>query len=288
MDPISLGLVLAAAFLHALWNLFAKGGRDKWAFMWALLASLSICYLPAFLWAWPGRISPRGWLFIGLTGILHAAYFQLLSTAYERGDLSVMYPLARGSGVALVPLIAVPILGERPSILGALGIALVVLGGFVLHLQPPLGRSLLRPFAGARAKGTPAAFAVGVTIALYSTVDKVGVSIVHPFIYIYLGLSLAALLTVPAAVRRRAAIREEWTHHRWQIVAAGILTLFTYLLVLFAMRRSPVSYIAAAREISVVFGALLGTWILGEPFARFRIPGACLIALGVACVGLAR
>lgn len=200
------------------------------------------------------------------------------------GEYSVVHPAARGLGVALVPLLAAVVFNERPSALGAAGVALVLVGIGALHLFP-------RPPAGVRrsaAKGTGWAALTGVTIAIYSLVDKAGVARLHPIPYIMLmGLGTTVLL-LPVAVARRRALGREWAVNRRAIIAGATMTLTGYLLVFFAFRLSKVGYVVAARELSLVISTFIGALWLGEGRLAPRLLGASVILAGVACVALAR
>ena len=129
MSGLALILVVVAAFLHASWNLLAKKSKKKIAFIWWFLLIATIGYLPMFLYYWPRTtVGSTGWICIIATGILHALYFWFMGGAYERGDLSLVYPLSRGSGPLLVPVLAIIFLQEQLSLAGVVGIFLVILG----------------------------------------------------------------------------------------------------------------------------------------------------------------
>ncbi|UCF94203.1 MAG: EamA family transporter, partial [Desulfobacterales bacterium] len=287
---LALGVVLVAAFLHAGWNFLAKKSRKKIVFIWWFLLIATILYFPMFLYFWPDvRLSPGGGLCVAATGILHALYFWLMGGAYERGDLSLVYPLSRGSGPLWVPVLAVFFLREQLSLPGMLGIAQVVAGVYVIHLPTFSMPSILQPFRAMRGSASLWALGTGGTIAAYSLVDKVGVSLVYPPVYIYLMFVISLLLlSAYVLTQEPTAVKTEWQVNKGAILTAGFLVLFTYLLILFALRISKVSYVVAAREVSIVFSALYGVVWLGEKHARQRFWGAALIALGVVFIGLSR
>jgi uncharacterized membrane protein len=290
MSGFALGIVLLAALFHAAWNFLAKKSLNKMAFIWWFLLIASLGYLPMFLYFWPQlAITPTGWACIVATGVLHALYFWFMGGAYERGDLSLVYPLSRGSGPLLVPVLAVTFLQEQLSLPGVLGIVLVVLGIFVIHLKSFSGDSFFEPLRAMRGSASLWALCTGVTIAGYSLVDKVGVGLVYPPAYIYLMFVISLLLLSPYVLtRERAALKLEWQVNRGPILIDGILVLFTYMMILFAFRLSKVSYVVAAREVSIVFSALLGIFWLKESHAQQKIVGAALIALGVVFIGLSK
>ena len=288
MSGPALIIVLVAAFFHAGWNLLAKKSKKKMAFIWWFLLVAVIGYLPMFLYFWPQfNVSPAGWAFIVATGILHALYFWFMGGAYERGDLSLVYPLSRGSGPLFVPILAIIFLQEQLSFAGIVGISLIILGIYLIHLKSFSVVAFIEPLRALRGSASVWALCTGGTIAGYSLVDKVGVGLVYPPVYIYLMFVISLLLLSPyVLVRQRAALKLEWLVNKGPILIDGFLVLFTYLMILFAFRLSKVSYVVAAREVSIVFSAFLGIIWLKEKHASQKIAGAALIALGVVFIGL--
>jgi len=290
MSGLALGIVLVAALLHASWNYLAKKSRNKLAFIWWAILFSVILFFPMFIYYWPAAtISSAGWVCIVATGVLHAFYFWFMSEAYERGDLSLVYPLARGSGPLFVPILAVLLLNEQLSISGVLGITFVIVGIFSIHLRSFSIQSMLEPFLALRGGASLWALCTGGTIAGYSLVDKVGVTNVYPPVYIYLMFVITLLLLSPYVfVKERLDLKKEWNINKIQILIVGFLDLFTYLMILFALQISKVSYVAAVREVSIVFSALIGIMLLQEKHAPQKLAGAVLISLGVVLIGFSR
>ncbi len=290
MSGIALAIILIAAFLHACWNLLAKKSRNKIVFIWWFLLIASIIYFPMFLYFWlPGTISMQGWICIFATGVIHALYFWLTAGAYERGDLSLVYPLSRGSGPLLVPILAVIWLDEKLSMMGMAGIVLVIFGIYSIHLQSFSINSYLAPLRAVPQSASLWAFSTGFTIAGYSLVDKIGVQAVFPPIYIYLMFAISLLLLSPIVViRHTAAVKTEWHVNKMFILINGILVLATYLMILFAFQISKVSYVVAAREVSIVFSAIFGIAALREKNAYQKIIGSVLITMGVVVIGFSK
>ena len=290
MTATALLIVLAAAFLHAFWNYLAKKSRNKIAFIWWFILCAVVFYFPMFLYFYVGsKISAVGWACIVATGLLHTFYFFFVGSSYEQGDLSVVYPLARGFGPFWVPILAVVILGEQLSLAGIIGIAFVVAGIYTIHLKFFSFKTLLEPFTAIRSAGSIWALLTGCTIAAYSLVDKVGVKSVHPAMYIYFIFLIPLIFLTPyVLIKEKKALKPEWQINKGPIMVVGFLVAFTYLLVLFAMQTSNVSYVVAVREVSIVFSALFGIMWLGEGHRQPRLIGAFLIALGVVFIGLSR
>ncbi|HEY7076252.1 MAG TPA: EamA family transporter [Solirubrobacteraceae bacterium] len=273
MDALALALVLVAAVAHAGWNLLAKQAGGGVAFVWLYTI------VAVVLWAPVAALDAHGvtWAGVGFmagSGVLHAAYFAALQHAYSIGDLSVVYPLARGTGPVLSVAAAVLVLGERPGPLALAGGLLIV--GAVLMLA-----------GGRRAPGRGAAVLTGVFIAAYTVWDAHAVKALDqpPVAYFWGAILVQAALLTPFGLRDRRALRASAVADRWRVIGIAILSPLSYVLVLAALARAPVSLVAPAREGSVVLGAFLGTRVLGEGHATRRIVAAAAIAVGI--VGLA-
>ena len=288
MTLFSLALLVLAAGLHALSNALIKLSRDKLAFTWWMLTASAILGFPLIFFA--GHPQPIGWLLILVSGLIEAVYFVTLTRAYSLGDLSQVYPLARGSAPLLVLLWALILLGERPTPLGVAGIFIVVLGLYLVNL--PTLADWKRPLLGFRSPAVRWALLTGLLISIYSSIDKVGMRYVDPLPYLYLFL-VVAWLSLSAqwlSPNRRSALRAEWRADRrklvWSAAAVALLGGGAYALVLAALRLSPVSYVSPVRELSVVVGAWLGVRFMNEPGGRLRIFAAALVALGIGVIAL--
>lgn len=286
MQTLAVLLVLCSAAMHATWNLLAKRSEDPLAFFFALNVTAIVLWCPPMLFMLRAHGLPSsGYAFIVISGCLQVIYFTSLSTAYRNGALSLVYPIARGTGVLLVPVLAFPIFGERPTVLAGAGITAIV-AGLAVFGWTGLRRDLERGTQPERA-GVLYALATGLTIATYSLVDNAGVSRVHPMVYVYSLIAIAALIPAPYVLtRRRAALGREIRFHKTAVLAGGILSLGTYLIVLFAMRLANVGYVVPLRETSIVFGTLFGVLILKETAARMRIVAAGLVAAGAIAIAL--
>jgi drug/metabolite transporter (DMT)-like permease len=281
MPAAALALVLVAAGAHAGWNLLAKttpGGGA--AFVW-LAASLgaTVLALPAAMLLATSPPGAAAVAFMAGSGLLHATYFGCLQRGYRDGDLSLVYPLARGTGPLLATLAAIALLGERPGAVGLLGGAVVV--GAVLSLALPAAR--------AGAPGTEWALLTGLTIAAYTLWDQHAVASldVPPIAYFWateLGIVLAL---APFALRDGGApARDAWRTERRHALGVALLSGLAYVLVLYALTLAPVSYVAPARESSVLAGVALGVGVLGEADARRRLACAAAIVAGVLALGV--
>ena len=284
MSSAALALVLAAAVSHAFWNALAKRARDPLVFVWSSVGlATTLLTVPSLVLLEHGELR-AGAPFLLASIALHAFYFYALSASYGAGDFSRVYPIARGLGVALVPVVAFAIFGERLSPLGVLGIALVLTGIVAINLIPRVAATSRWRFG----PGTGWALLTGLTITAYSVNDKAGVAHLHPVPYIAL-MGVGTVLTLtPTVLRRAPALRREWALNWRAIVLASTTNLTSYLLVLFAFRLSKAGYVVAARELSILFSALIGSLWLGEGRLGPLLGAAVVVLAGVACVAFAR
>ncbi len=278
MTGLAIVLVLISALLHAAWNFFSKGSSDRWAFFLAQGVLNIVLYGPVFLWFWPRTsVVGMGGLWIAASALLHAAYAFYLLRSYDVGDLSLAYPLSRTAPI----VVALWDMASAPAGLSARGFsgALLTGGGAVLLQLPALrrhgGRAVLRD------RVTRYALLTALFVAAFTIVDKYGVMRVHPFVYLYLtgigeftltGLRMgrSALARAPRELRRNARA----------VVFTAVLAPFSYLLILWVLQTAPASYVLGLRQTSLIFGVLLGRFLLHERETRYRLLGAATIAVG--------
>ena len=282
MPPLALLLVVGAAVCHSAWNLIFKSEpRRLQAFLGALTIATALC-APVALVHSPADLSSGTWALVLLSGALETAYVVALTAAYEVGDLSLVYPIARGTAPLLVVPLAVLLLGERPSPLGLLGIALVVVGIFGAY------RPADHQGAGSARGAVALAMVTGVMIAGYSLVNKVGVQRAPVPLWAFLVFAVDTVLLALVLVLRG---HELWPRGRtaWgRAAAVGALMLAAYLGVLGAMSLAPVSYVVAGREVSIVITALAGALVLREPQSTRRTAAAAVIFVGLVLLSVSR
>lgn len=289
MSALALGLVLLSALCHSTWNLLLKRAANPEVFAWSLLIAGSVVLAPlgaVLFWLYP--VPPSGYWFVLATVILHVFYFAMLGRGYSRGDLSLVYPIARGIGPMLVPVLAVLFLGEAVALPAAAGIALIIAGIYIVSWWGRFRQVLSDPLALLRDGGVVYAVLTGLIITAYTLVDKQGVAHVQPFLYMYLqtigaGIGLAPYILLQY---RWSPVKREWQENFWPIVLAGILVFTAYGMVLTAFSISRVSYISPAREVGIVIGVLMGVLILKEPFGGGRLLGSAFIVAGLALIAL--
>ena len=292
MSAAAFALVITAGLLHSIWNIAAKraSGDEHFALIAGLL--LVLIWAPVGVWAGWGVLAQWGWRAWGVvlaSAIVHLIYFQTLLRGYRLSDLTVVYPIARGSGPLLSSLGAVLLLGEAIGLVGSAGIAAVTLGVFLIAGGPALWAKAHDPAQRMRVlAGLRYGAATGALIAGYTLIDgyAVKVLLLAPVLVDYLGNVFRLPFLLPAAWRDPAAFalacRVQW---RYALVVA-VLGPLGYVMVLYAVRMAPLSHVAPAREVSMLFAALLGSRLLGEGDRGLRIAGALCIAGGVAALAL--
>lgn len=284
VTAFALSLILAAAVVHASWNYLLKRSGGGVVFVWLFAVISALIYLPlAALVLWSERPA-FGWGHYGLmlaSAVLHTAYYLLLDRGYRSGgDLSVVYPLARGTGPLITMLGAVLMLGESPSALAVTGALLIGCGAITLTGDP----RKLRQSGNARAVGF--ALLTGCTIASYTLVDKVAVAawLIPPLVQDWVSnLGRVAIMT-PMMRGRGHQVRETWMRAKREIVAIAVLCPLSYILVLTAMVFTPVSYVAPAREVSILVAALMGAHLLAEGNVPQRLAAAAAMVAGIICL----
>jgi drug/metabolite transporter (DMT)-like permease len=278
----ALVLVLVAAASHCAWNLILKSETHRAEISLGALVVGVILAIPVFLFYPVSAVSAQAWGLIALSAVFETAYVLLLTAAYQAGDLSLVYPIARGTpGLLIVPL-SITLLGESLSRGGLLGIGLVVVGIFGAHL--PTGHA-----AAGSMRAVGLALLTGVAIAAYSLVNKLGVQRVPVPLYAALVFAADALML---AIVLRAQGKLVWPPlppGRWKpAVVVGVLMMGSYLGVLGAMALAPLAYVIAAREVSIVMTTLAGILLLGERTSWRRLTGAACIFAGLVAIGLSR
>jgi len=283
MPLTALGLLLAAAIMHTTWNLIVKRAKEKQVFTWWALLVGSVCFIPILVLnqSFPIRI----WPYVAISALVEAVYFIILTRAYEHGDFSLVYPMARGSAPVFLAIWAAIFLGERPRLYGVLGIVLLVLGLIVVG-----GKAWwsLRKTSALSKSAVGLALSVACCISIYSVIDGAAVHIAAPAPYTVLVIGLSAAFVAPLVLVRfgHHSVVAEWRTNWSRIVIVGILMLLSYMLVLLVYSIARVSYAGSVREISVVFAAFVGWRWLGEDFGLIRLVGAILIFAGILVIAV--
>jgi drug/metabolite transporter (DMT)-like permease len=273
MTAAAFALALGSAFLHALWNVLLARERDPVAATGVAMAASVVVFAPVTALVWD--VDAAVWPYLGVTSLLQLTYFALLSTAYGRAELSVVYPVARGVAPVLVLLTGVVALGIGATAGQAAGVVLVGVG--VL---------LVRGLGHPDAHGVALGLLIASVIAAYTLVDKEGVQHASPIVYLELGMAPAAAGYLGVLALRRGGPARIRAAGRAAPVAAGLLSFAAYALVLAALARAPAASVAAVRETSVVIVALLAATLLHERVGPLRAAGAVVVVVGVALLTL--
>ncbi len=276
-------LVLIGSFAHATWNFLAKRASHKKHLIWFSSAMEALLFAPIAIVILRSAWSNLGWksgLFLLSTGILHLLYTDSLLRGYRAGDLTSVYPLARGTAPLLSFLGAVLLLHEQPS-------TLAVLGAFLISFGILLASGGFAAFRHISSRsGLLWGIATGCTIAAYTLVDGYSVKalLISPFLVEYAGNLFRGVILSGGAWRQRASLLPEYRQCWKEAFGIATLTPFAYILVLFAMKLAPVSHVAPVREMSMMVGMYFGARFLNEGHIMRRIVGSAFIALGVAAI----
>lgn len=282
MTLLALALLLVAAFMHATWNLLAKRVAGGPTFVWLFGSLSALLYAPlvalVILIERP-RLGPIDFAFMAGSAVLHLSYFLILQRGYQVGDLSLVYPLARGTGPTLATVGAIFILGEHPGPIALCGTALVVIAVFLITG----GFSALRRGTASVRPAIGYGLLTGCFIATYSLWDKHAVSAlaISPLLLDWSTSLFRSIVLAPVARRRWCEVRALWATYRRETLGVALLSPLAYLLVLTALSFTPVSRIAPAREISILVGTFFGTRMLTEGQSRRRLASATIMVAGV-------
>jgi drug/metabolite transporter (DMT)-like permease len=279
VPPVVLPLVLLAAIFHATWNALLKASENPLSLATRAVTWGTVISLPPVAVAWivagrPG-LPLAGWLLALASAFLELIYFITLSTAYQRGELSVVYPIARGTAPLLAVLVGLLLLGERLHPSAGLGI-LALLAGIWAVRRPATAGSALWP-----------ALLTGVMIAAYTSLDRIGVRLGPPWIYGWLLWFFGATFLITYTTIRRIP-GSRLTDEPKISVTVGVLMTAAYFMILFALSVAPLAIIAPLRESAIVLVTAWGIWRLGERSgAWIRTAGALAILGGIALLTLA-
>ena len=278
MDVLSIFFVLLSAVFHSIWNFLAKTSRDKYVFSWWMKLFEFILFLPLSIYLWAtGGVQSAGWMIVILSGVVHFAYWMLLMSSYTFADLSIVYPIARSAPV-LVTIFAVLFFDEQLSIGGVFGILGVMGGVYLLTIEGTHFRS----WSILRNKGVLFALLTALAVTAYSLIDKQGAQFFPPILYVWLENAVSLLPLSSVILRtKRNKIFPEWHDNKWIIIVSGFLGLLSYSLIVFVMQSFQVSYIVSIRQVSVVFGVILGGTILRERHLKKRLLASILIFIGL-------
>jgi drug/metabolite transporter (DMT)-like permease len=289
MSNLAFTLILISSIMHALWNLLVKQSRHKTVFIWwmfvssGLLFSLTLPLIPG-----PAPRPDLQTLLIGTAGgVCFVLYHLLTGRAYRSGDLSITYPLCQTSMV-YVPIWGGLLMGEQLSLLGGSGISLVILGAYTLQMRQFSLAEMLRPFRNLKDSSVRAALAAGFVYSFGAMLDKAGVTRYSPLYFTWIMVIVMLLLMTANLARKKyryqigAELRENWH----LILLSGPIMMASFLTFRFGLKLAPMSYAVPVRQVSILFGVLIGVMFLGESFGRIRLASAMLIMAGAILIKL--
>jgi drug/metabolite transporter (DMT)-like permease len=289
MPLFALILVLVAAVLHAFWNLLAKDARDSSAFMWWGVSVGAMWYGLWMVLTQPAPGLPREiWGIFAASLTMEIAYVGLITRGYATGDLSQVYPIARGTPPLLIAFFSAIFVGERLPALGYVGIALLIVGVYLASL--PTLDQFWKPMRALSFRPAQWALLAAFTVSVYSTLDKIAMGSATPLVYnawVYAGIGIGYAPFVWSRANRENTVREFKTN--WPRIAIGsVATVGSYLLALTGMAMTAASYVGAVRATSVVIGALFGWLLLKEKFGAVRVFAAGTMVVGLLLVAIAQ
>jgi drug/metabolite transporter (DMT)-like permease len=292
MSVTALVLIFVAAFGHATWNLFSKQASAAGAalFIWLVAAAATVIFSPVVavvVLAGHPHLAAANWAVMVGAGLLQVGYFSFLQRGYQAGDLSLVYPIGRGTGALLAALAGIVLLGERPGPVSIAGILAIVAGIVVIGLPPRRAATPGPAQPGWRA-AVGLALGTGAFIASYTLADKYAVSTLKtpPVLEGYAAFPVMLAAFAPQVIRHRADLGLVWQAFWPQVLGAGVLAPGTYMLVLVALSFSPVDTVAPVREVSVLFGVILGRRLLGEGGLPRKLAAAAAIVAGIVAVAV--
>jgi drug/metabolite transporter (DMT)-like permease len=290
VSATAITLILIAAVAHASWNLFSKQAAQTGAisFIWLAATAATLLYIPVIAIAWAGgwlHLTALGWVFMAGTGVLESAYFVFLQSGYRLGDLSLVYPVGRGTGALLAAVAGIAFLGERPGPVAIGGIIAIVAGIAIIGAPT---RASAGPPAPAVGPAIGFAVATGVFIASYTLWDRYAVATLGTSALLqgYATFPFMAVVFARPACRAKDRTALVWHRYRAQVAGAAVLMPLAYILVLAALAFTAVSVVAPAREVSVLFGVLMGGRLLGEGSVGRRLTAAVAIAGGIIAIAV--
>ena len=284
MPILALILLLTGAILHTAWNLILKQSKEKYiATWWMLITGGVVALFALFLTGLPPR---EMWKFAIFSVITEATYFITLTYAYHDSEFSLVYPIARGAAPAFLSLWSFVFLGERLTSGGMIGLGLIIGGLLIMGLSTLLKSDV----SHVHFKGIAIALLIALLISIYTTID--GAAVRHgadyALPYVMTMFALVPLPVTPFIIRQYgwARLKAEWNELGLRVSIMGLLGVLSYLTAVLAFAFAPLSYSGAIREVSVVFGAFAGWWLLKEKMGWMRVLGAIVIFAGILVIAL--
>ncbi|MBA8667112.1 EamA family transporter [Holosporaceae bacterium 'Namur'] len=277
MDTFTFILVISAAMLHATWNFFTKKTKgDRLTMLWLGQLAVGFVTLPLTYYLSDfGGITKEFIFYIILTGVIHSCYLTLLGWSYKAGEVSIVYPVSRGTGIIGTSLLAIILGIDTISFVGFIGILVLISGILSIAISKSVTRNEV----------IFSASMVGISISLYSVVDKLAVQFIPSLLYgSIMFISTALILSPFIIIKRKPQLLNTLKRYKLPSFIINVSMFSTYSIILFAFRNSPASYVVALREVSIIIATLLGTFFLKEEVTKNKVCGISLIMLGAAVI----
>jgi drug/metabolite transporter (DMT)-like permease len=282
MPIFAIAILLVSAALHTAWNVLIKQAEDKYIVTWWMVTFGGLfAFVALFFTGLPPRTM---WIFAILSVCVEVAYFTLLSYAYHDNDFSLIYPVARGAAPAFLALWSFLFLHERLTSGGVIGLGLIIGGLAIIGVNTLMQAHVTR----VHFKGVAVALCIALLISIYSAIDGAAVQNGYAFPYVMGMFTLVPVMTTPLVFRQYSwvQIKAVLVKQPVRVPLAGVLGVLAYLMAVYAFSIAPLSYAGAVREVSVVFGALTGWWLLKEGLGAVRLFGALVIFSGIVIIAL--
>jgi len=286
MSLYVLALILTAAVLHAFWNLLAKKAKGKIPFVWLMYVTSTILYFPVLLYRiYHGDIvfsQPVLWFSLS-SAVLHIGYYLVLQKGYRSADLSVVYPLARGTGPLFSSIAAILFLHEQLKVSASIGLLLILVGVLIIT-----GLSFKKENNSKIMSGVFWGVLTGFFIALYTFNDALAIKsyAASPLIITFVGGAISTILLLPLVVSKKNELQREIKLHKWIIISIAILSPAAYILVMEALKYAPLTVVAPARETSILVGVFMGSKVLNEQDGKRRLVASAAILGGIIALSL--
>lgn len=275
-----LAMLVASAVCHASWNIIAKGAKDKLTFLWCQIVFAVIALAVPVLVMCPAP-EPEGYIFLAISGLMQAAYYFLLAKTYSIGEISIVYPLTRGSAPVFVCIASALMGTERVTLPIFLSVLVIFAGIYTVNMEKLTVSEFTAPARTLlTVPKTRLALLNGLAVAAYTLSDNFSVKYCHPLMIYWVITVIPAILIAPMVIKR-GTLKSEVKTNLPKIIAVSVLTFAAYFLVLVAMKSGTASYVSAVREMSVVFVAVYSAFKLKESLPAPKIIGAVLIFGGI-------
>ncbi|MEO6611705.1 MAG: EamA family transporter [Chitinophagaceae bacterium] len=290
MDKVSFILLGISIFTHAYWNYLIKASGNKHVFT-ALSKLVEACILiiPAIYFLNGTDFKPSFLLYITVASVITFSNYFFVANAYRLGTFILTYPISRSS-VLFLPVLSYLFIGERIDLTGIIGVFFIVIGTFIMHLDPFTKANLFSIFKTRKNKGTIYALLAAFTAAAYTLWDKVSLSEMKPFLYFSLyTIIIACIYNIYCFTKfPKTKIRAEWIDCKYKIIAVAVLNSFTYMLVLISLTKSKATYVGGMRQLSVVVGAYFGYKFMDEKLGLPKLTGIGISITGACLIYMAR